>query len=109
MKGMFRSGWIADYPHIENFLTPVFGKGGASNDNKYDNPAFNAKLVEAGKLQGEQSLTAYQDAEKMLAADMPAIPMWYYTATIGWSEKVADVKVNKASGRPDLLNVSVNQ
>ncbi|WP_312720435.1 ABC transporter substrate-binding protein [Mobilicoccus sp.] len=109
MKGMFRSGWIADYPHIENFLTPVFGKGGASNDNKYDNPEFEKKLTEAGKAQGEASLAAYQEAEQLLAADMPAIPMWYYTAQIGWSEKVENVKVNKSSGRPDLLQVTAKQ
>lgn len=107
MKGMFRSGWIADYPHIENFLTPLFSKGGSSNDAKYDNPAFDKKLVEAGKLEGAASDKAYQDAEKMLATDMPAIPMWYYTATIGWSEKVNNVKINKSSGRPDLLGVTV--
>ncbi|WP_040160461.1 peptide ABC transporter substrate-binding protein [Mobilicoccus massiliensis] len=109
MKGMFRSGWIADYPHIENFLTPLFSKGGSSNDGKYDNPEFDKKLVEAGKQQGDASLAAYQEAEKMLAADMPAIPMWYYTATIGWSEKAGNVSINKASGRPDLLQVTVNQ
>ncbi|GMA39949.1 peptide ABC transporter substrate-binding protein [Mobilicoccus caccae] len=109
MKGMFRSGWIADYPHIENFLTPMYAKGASSNDNKYDNPEFDKALVEAGKAQGEQSLQKYQEAEQMLAQDMPAIPMWYYTATIGWSEKVENVQVNAANGRPDLLAVTVKQ
>ncbi len=106
MKGMFRSGWIMDYPHIENFLTPLFSKGASSNDNRYANPAFDAKLVEAGKLQGAESDAAYQDAEKMLAQGMPAIPMWYYTATIGWSEKLNTVNIN-SFGRPDLLSVTV--
>ncbi|WP_226344804.1 peptide ABC transporter substrate-binding protein [Agilicoccus flavus] len=107
LKGMFRSGWIADYPHIENFLTPQYSTGGSSNDNKYSNPAFDKKLVEAGTLEGEASLKAYQDAEKMLATGMPSIPMWYYTAQIGWSEKMNNVKVNVASGRPDLLSATV--
>ncbi|WP_168581223.1 peptide ABC transporter substrate-binding protein [Gephyromycinifex aptenodytis] len=109
MKGMFRSGWIADYPHIENFLTPLFTKNGSSNDNKYNNPAFETALVDAGKAQGDASLKKYQEAEQMLAADMPAIPMWYYTSTIGWSENVENVKVNVSSGRPDLLAVSAKQ
>lgn len=109
MKGMFRSGWIADYPHIENFLTPVFTKSGSSNDNNYNNPEFEKALVDAGTAQGDASLEKYQEAEQMLAQDMPAIPMWYYTATIGWSEKVQNVKINVASGRPDLLAVSVKQ
>lgn len=105
MKGMFRSGWIADYPHIESFLTAVYGTGGSSNDGKYSNPQFDAKLAEAAKAEGAASDTNYQEAEKMLAAGMPSIPMWYYTAQVGWSEKVSNVKVNW-QGRPDLLSVT---
>lgn len=107
LKGMWRSGWIADYPHIENFLTPLYSKGGSSNDNKYDSPEFDAMLKKAAAAKGEESLKIYQDAEKSLGAKMPAIPLWYYTATIGWSDKVTDVQISKASGRPDLLNIKM--
>ena len=27
MKGIFRAGWQADYPSIENYLTPIYAKG----------------------------------------------------------------------------------
>lgn len=107
LPSMFRSGWIADYPHIENFLTPNFGTGASSNDGDYTNKEFDAKLKEAAAAEGEESLALYQEAEKMLAADMPSIPLWYYTATIGWSEKVDDVRVSQASGRPDLLSMTL--
>lgn len=106
MKGMFRSGWIADYPHIENFLTPLYGTNAASNDGDYSNPAFDAKLKEAAAATGDESLALYKEAEEMLVADMPAVPMWYYTATIGWSDKVDNVRVSQASGRPDLLSMT---
>ncbi|MEX1908940.1 ABC transporter substrate-binding protein [Janibacter sp. Y6] len=109
MKGMFRSGWIADYPHIENFLTPLYATGGSSNDSKYSDEDFDAKLVEAGKLEEDESNAAYQEAEAMLAEDMGSIPMWYYTAQVGWSDKLDNVKISKASGRIDLLNASVKQ
>jgi oligopeptide transport system substrate-binding protein len=98
-----RSGWIQDYPHIENFLTPLYGTGASSNDSAYSNPKFDAKLKEAAKATGDDSLALYKEAEEMLLPDMPAIPMWYYTATIGWSDKVTDVRVSQASGRPDLF------
>ena len=98
---------LADYPHIENFLTPLYATGGSSNDGKYSNEEFDTKLKDAAKAQGEESYALYQEAEKMLAEDMPSIPMWYYTSTIGWSEKLDNVKISKASGRPDLLNVTV--
>lgn len=106
MKGMFRSGWIMDYPHIENFLTPLYRTNAASNDGDYSNPAFDKQLDEAARLEGAESDAAYQRSEQMLAQDMPAIPMWYYTATIGWSEKVNKVDIN-AFGRPELLAVTV--
>ena len=92
METMTRAGWVNDYPHIENFLTPLYGTGAASNDGEYSNPAFDAKLVEAAKASGEESLALYKEAEEMLPADMPGIPLWYYTATIGWGDKVTDVR-----------------
>lgn len=107
MPSMFRAGWIADYPHIENFLTPNYGTGASSNDGDYSNKEFDDKLKEAAAAEGEESLALYQEAEKMLAADMPSIPLWYYTATIGWSEKVDNVRVSQASGRPDLLSMTL--
>ncbi len=105
MESMFRSGWVQDYPHIENFLTPNFGTGAASNDGDYSNKQFDAKLVEAAKASGEESLALYKEAEEMLPAGMPTVPMWYYTATVGWGDKVTDVRVSQASGRPDLFSL----
>ena len=61
--------------------------------------------MEAAKASGEESLALYKEAEEMLPAGMPTIPMWYYTATIGWSDKVTDVRVSQASGRPDLFSM----
>ncbi len=104
---MFRSGWIADYPHIENFLTAQYAKGAAGNDSEYNNPAFDAKLAEAARATGADSLRLYQEAERLLDADFPSIPLWYYQANVGYSEKVTDVKLNKADGRIDLLGIKV--
>lgn len=103
MEGMFRSGWLLDYPHIENFLTPLYATGASSNDGNYSNEEFDNLLVEAAAAEGDESLALYRQAEELLAEDMPAIPMWYYTATIGWSDDVENVRINKSSGRPDLL------
>ncbi len=47
IKGLFRSGWQMDYPSIENFLAPLYGKDASSNDTDYNNTAFDAKLAEA--------------------------------------------------------------
>ena len=82
MKGMFRTGWQMDYPSIENFLAPIYKTGAGSNDGDYSNPEFDQLLNEAAaEPRTRASANAkYQEAEALLANDMPAIPMWYSTA-----------------------------
>lgn len=93
MKNAFRTGWQMDYPALENFLAPIYAKGAGSNDSKYDNPAFDALLKQGDTAKSlEESIKLFQDAEKLLVADMPAIPLWYSNTTGGYSEKVSNVK-----------------
>ena len=107
MKGMFRTGWQMDYPSIENFLAPIFKTGASSNDGLYSNPAFDKLLVEAAAATDPaEANKKYQEAEALLATDFPAIPMWYSTATMGWSDKVTGVKIT-AFGTVDWSSVSV--
>ncbi len=108
LKGMFRTGWQMDYPSIENFLTPIYAKGAASNDVRYDNPKFDAKLKEAAAASTEdEANTLYQEAEQFLVADMPAFPEWYDSAVIGWSDKVSNVTTN-AFGVPAYAEITVS-
>lgn len=107
LKGMFRTGWQMDYPSIENFLTPIYKTGASSNDGDYSNPEFDKLLTDAAAATDEaQANTLYQQAEALLAADMPSIPMWYGKATMGWSDKVTGVKIT-AFGTIDLASVSL--
>jgi oligopeptide transport system substrate-binding protein len=107
MKGMFRAGWVQDYPSIEDFLAPLYKTGASSNDGDYSNPEFDKLLVEAAAQTDAAAANAkYQEAEKLLANDMPTIPMWYYTSTVGWSDKVANVKIT-AFGRADLTAMTL--
>lgn len=107
IKGLFRYGWQMDYPSIENFLAPTFGKGAESNYADYEDPEFNKKLEEAASADTlEEANALYQEAEAMLAEDMRYIPMWHYAINAGWSDKVDNVKVN-AFGTPDLTQVTV--
>ncbi|GAB2473109.1 ABC transporter substrate-binding protein [Luteococcus sediminum] len=94
LKGAFRSGWQMDYPSIENFLTPIYTKGAASNDGKYDNPAFDALLVKAAAAKTPaEANQQYQQAEAMLNDGLPAIPLWSQSTPAAWSSKVTNVKV----------------
>jgi len=107
MKGMFRTGWQMDYPSIENFLAPLYGTGAGSNDSDYSNPAFDDLLTKAAAATNADEANAdYQQAEALLAQDMPVIPMWYGKAVAGWSTKVDNVKVTPF-GTFDLSDVTV--
>ncbi|NUT92998.1 MAG: ABC transporter substrate-binding protein [Saccharothrix sp.] len=89
MTGMYRAGWIADYPAIENWLTPLYRTGSSSNDGLYSNPAFDAKLAEADKAPSEeQAIKLYLEAERMLAPDMPVIPLWTQNTIAGKSDRL---------------------
>ncbi|MDO5698797.1 MAG: ABC transporter substrate-binding protein [Dermatophilus congolensis] len=107
MKGMFRTGWQMDYPSIENFLTPLYATGASSNDGKFSDPAFDAKLAEAAAADNlEDANKIYQEAEKMLQNGMPTIPMFDYTQSIVWSDKVTNVK-QTPKGTVDLSSIQV--
>lgn len=107
MKGMFRTGWQMDYPSIENFLAPIFKTGASSNDGDYSNPEFDKLLTQAAASTDEaEANSLYQQAEALLAQDMPAIPMWYGKTTMGWSDKVTGVKIT-AFGTIDFSSVAL--
>jgi oligopeptide transport system substrate-binding protein len=107
LKGIFRDGWQMDYPSIEDFLAPIYAKGAASNDSRYDNPKFDAKLKEAAAAPTpDQANKLYQEAEQLLVNDMPAFPEWYDSAVVGWSDKVTNVDTN-AFGVADYANIKL--
>ena len=106
LKGSFRGGWQMDYPSIENFLTPIYTKDAASNDAKYDNPEFDAKLTEAAAAKTtEEANTLYQEAEAMLADELPTAPLWSAATPVAWSTKVTNVQVTPF-GTLDLSAIS---
>ncbi|HSF99392.1 MAG TPA: ABC transporter substrate-binding protein [Ornithinibacter sp.] len=107
VKGMWRLAWQMDYPSIENFLTPIYGTNADSNYMDYSNPAFDQLLVDAAAATDPaQSNALYQEAEALLAVDLPVLPMWYTKSTMGWSEKVATMKIT-AFGTIDLASVTL--
>lgn len=73
-----RYAWIADYDDAATFLNN-YRTGDSENTSKYSNPAYDDALKSAAKAsdlakRGEY----YQQAEDMLARDVPAIPVYHY-------------------------------
>ena len=75
---MFDMGWIADYPHPQDFLDVLFHTGAENNFAEYSNPAVDAVLDAAGvEPDMDKSLQMYQQAEQMLMDDAAIIPLWF--------------------------------
>lgn len=105
MTGIFRTGWQMDYPSVENFLVPLYATNASANDGLYSNPEFDKAVAEAATLQGEEAIAKYNEAEAMLAADMPAVPLWYGKTIAGYSTNVDNVKITPFQ-TVDLLSVT---
>jgi len=89
----FRSGWIGDYPALFNFLGPLYATNASSNDGDYSNPEVDALLKEGlAATDIEAANEKFQQAQEILFADLPAIPLWYYGVDGAWSESVDNVQ-----------------
>ncbi len=75
---MYYMGWVADYPHPQNFLDILFHTGVDNNFGEYSNPEVDALLEKANvELDYDLSLALYQQAEQVLVDDAASIPLWF--------------------------------
>jgi oligopeptide transport system substrate-binding protein len=75
---MFDMGWIADYPHPEDFLGVLFRTGAENNFGEYSNPALDTLIDQAGvEADAAASLELYRQAEQMLVDDAAILPLWF--------------------------------
>jgi len=75
---MFYMGWVADYPHPQDFLDILFCSGTDNNYGEYSNPEVDALLKMAGvETDNELSLLLYQQAEQKLVGDACCVPLWF--------------------------------
>ncbi|OBG65760.1 MULTISPECIES: ABC transporter substrate-binding protein [unclassified Mycobacterium] len=101
----FRAGWIGDYPSMIEFLAPLYATGAGSNDVGYSNRDFDAGLAAAEAAPDlQQADVLVNKAQRILLRDMPAVPLWYYIAVVGWSSPVSGVKLTW-NGLPDYENI----
>ena len=88
-KGPFRFGWLGDYPAAETFLGKIYRTAASSNYMGYSSPEFDAAMDKADRAPSvAEGNTLYQEAEKVLAKDMPSIPLWDQKAAVGWSDRL---------------------
>lgn len=75
---MYLLGWVADYPHPQNFLELLFRTGEENNGGEYSNLEVDDILDRAGvELDYGTSLELYQQAEQIMVEDVACIPLWF--------------------------------
>ncbi|ANY21384.1 Periplasmic oligopeptide-binding protein precursor [Tsuneonella dongtanensis] len=92
-----RAGWIADYAHPSTFVD-MFTTGNGNNDTGWSNRRYDALIEAARKAGNEEERVGHMlAAEEILLADMPIIPIYWYTRVYlldeqvkGWHPKLLD-------------------
>jgi ABC-type transport system substrate-binding protein len=96
-----------NYPLMESYLAPVYGTGGAANVHGYSNPAFDSLVAQGSAATTPAGAVAkWQEAEDVLARDMPVIPLFFGQNTYGHSKRVTNVAIDPAR-RLDLLRIQI--
>ncbi len=75
------SGWYQDYPDPSDFLDVLFNsanvKQGSFNLSEYQNPAVDKLMNDAQGLPVAQAMPMYQQAQKLILADYPWVPLYF--------------------------------
>ncbi|MDP2916401.1 MAG: peptide ABC transporter substrate-binding protein [Dehalococcoidia bacterium] len=73
---MFDIGWVADYPHPQDFLDILFHTGTENNYGGYSNPEVDA-IVDKANVEPDmaEGLAMYRQAEQKLVQDAALLPL----------------------------------
>ena len=94
---IFRGAWISDYNDAFSFAELLLG-GNDLNDTGYDNPEYNA-LIRAAAAEPDpaQRRAMLEQAERVMLADQPLIPVYFYVNARlvkpwvkGWQDNIMD-------------------
>ncbi|TDC68762.1 peptide ABC transporter substrate-binding protein [Streptomyces hainanensis] len=105
---MYRGGWFQDYPLIVNFTKELYASYAQSNYGRFNSPEIDELFAQGDAAATlDETVAAYQEAERVLFEEMPAIPLWYQNVNGGYSEAVSNVRFT-AAGQPVLTEITVN-
>jgi oligopeptide transport system substrate-binding protein len=107
MDGAYRAGWQQDYPDVENWVNPLYVKGGSSNDGLYSNDQVNALAKEASAAPSlEESHKKFAEAVKIIDQDVPSMPIYFGGQQSGHSEKIKKMELTNV-GELDITSVEL--
>ncbi len=94
---VFRSSWIGDYNDAHTFLN-ILQSQNAANDPAYSSAEYDELLKSAAQQVDPSRRRLYmEEAERVMLADHPAIPIYFYVSkhlvkphVAGWGDNVLD-------------------
>jgi oligopeptide transport system substrate-binding protein len=107
--GMFRMRSVMSFPSMADYLGALYSTAGPSNYFGYSNPRFDQLLREGDAARKPaDAIGRYQQAEEILARDMPVIPLRFSQADFAYSERVTGVHTD-LFGRVDLTTITLSE
>ena len=104
---IYYQGWIADYPHQQNFLELLFRTGADNNWGEYSNSEVDRLLDEAAGLTDIlKSQALYRQIEQILVTDAAVWPYYFGRSFILVAPYVKGYELNPL-GVPMLQNVTI--
>ena len=83
-----RSGWIADYPAIDNFIYYLYYSKGGNNFSHVEDPAIDKAILDARSMvDPKAALAAEQAAVRLIGDYCPDIAVMYYSQYDVFSDK----------------------
>jgi ABC-type transport system substrate-binding protein len=92
---LFRLGLTGFYPHPDAFLTSLFQTGTTDNVTGFSSPQVDALLAQ-GRAEPDpgKGLAAYQEAEKLVIAQVPVVPIAQFQTHMVTAPRVRDLALS---------------
>jgi oligopeptide transport system substrate-binding protein len=104
---MYYFGWIADYPHPQDFLDILFSSNSDYNYGRYSNSEVDSLIQQANRSSDQaQSFTLYQQAEKIIVDEAACMPLSFGKSYTLVKPHVKGFSIN-ALGFAAFSNVSI--
>ena len=104
-QGVYRLGWIAEYPVADVFLSPLFGTGSSDNHSGFSSDKVDALLREAHAEPSEgRRVQLYIEAEKEILKQVPVVPIGSFVTHWAAQPRVRDLNFDVMGGF-DAVNV----